>query len=134
MKISSFFTDILGANQTATAAVRIFELLDEQVSIASPGTPPQPSQTPPQPSPKKGGDDHTVDQQVAFEWKGEIDYRGVNFLYPTSKAKTLADINLHVPAGSSLYKGKRRIPAPLLIRRHCDKCSLSQIAEETGSG
>jgi ABC-type multidrug transport system fused ATPase/permease subunit len=36
------------------------------------------------------------------EWRGEIEYKNVSFAYPTSKAKTLVDINLRIPAGSSL--------------------------------
>ncbi|MEZ4636367.1 MAG: ABC transporter ATP-binding protein [Caldilineaceae bacterium] len=68
-------------SQTATASVRIFELLDEPVTIA-----PLPT-------------DKVVHPQ---EWRGEIVYDNVSFEYPTSKAKTLKDINLRVPAGSSL--------------------------------
>ncbi len=99
--VNGLGTQLNAFSQTATAAVRIFDLLDEQVSIASPNTPPQPT-TPPQPAPDKGGSRSGTDGAEAFDWKGEIEYRGVSFLYPTSKAKTLADINLHVPAGSSL--------------------------------
>jgi ATP-binding cassette, subfamily B, multidrug efflux pump len=66
-------------SQTATASVRIFELLDEPTTIASPSNP----VTPP-------------------AWQGGIEYRDVSFAYPTSKAKTLKEINLRVPAGSSL--------------------------------
>jgi ATP-binding cassette, subfamily B, multidrug efflux pump len=68
-------------SQTATASVRIFELLDEAVTIAAP---PQAQHLP------------------AQAWRGKIEYRNVSFAYPTSKAKTLANVNLHVPAGSSL--------------------------------
>jgi ATP-binding cassette subfamily B protein len=66
-------------SQTATASVRIFELLDEPVTIVSPPHPERPA-----------------------AWRGEIEYRDVSFAYPTAKAKTLKDINLRVPAGSSL--------------------------------
>jgi ATP-binding cassette subfamily B multidrug efflux pump len=68
-------------SQTATASVRIFELLDEPVTIDSP------------PAGK------IVHPQ---EWRGEIVYDNVSFAYPTSIAKTLKEINLRVPAGSSL--------------------------------
>jgi ATP-binding cassette, subfamily B, multidrug efflux pump len=66
-------------SQTATASVRIFQLLDEPVTIASPAEP-----------------------AASPVWRGEIEYRDVSFAYATSKAKTLKEINLHVPAGSSL--------------------------------
>jgi ATP-binding cassette, subfamily B, multidrug efflux pump len=68
-------------SQTATAATRIFELLDEPVTIASPASPLH---------------------VPAANWRGAIEYRDVNFNYPTSVAKTLKDVNLFVPAGSSL--------------------------------
>lgn len=66
-------------SQTATASVRIFELLDEPTTVASPPDPARPA-----------------------AWRGEVEYRDVSFAYPTSKAKTLKDINLRIPAGSSL--------------------------------
>ncbi len=66
-------------SQTATASVRIFELLDQPVDIQSP-----------------------PDAKPMGEWRGEIEYRNVSFIYPTSKAKTLIEVDLHVPAGSSL--------------------------------
>jgi len=75
-------------SQTATAAVRIFELLDEPVTIQSPPQLPLATQS------ATAGPRH--------EWRGEIEYKNVSFIYPTSKAKTLKEINLHIPAGSSL--------------------------------
>ena len=80
--VNGLGTQFNAFSQTATAAVRIFELLDEPVTIASP---PQ---------------SKTASEKI--DWKGEIEYRGVNFIYPTSKAKTLTDINLSIPSGSSL--------------------------------
>ena len=80
--VNGLGTQFNAFSQTATAAVRIFELLDEPVTIASP--------------PQSKTASETID------WKGEIEYRGVNFIYPTSKAKTLTDINLSIPSGSSL--------------------------------
>ncbi len=68
-------------SQTATASVRIFELLDEPVTIDVP----------------------PADQIVhPREWRGEVVYEDVSFAYPTSKAKTLKEIDLRIPAGSSL--------------------------------
>lgn len=80
--VNGLGTQFNAFSQTATAAVRIFELLDEAVTIASP---PQ---------------SKTASEKI--DWKGEVEYRGVNFIYPTSKAKTLTDINLRIPSGSSL--------------------------------
>jgi ATP-binding cassette, subfamily B, multidrug efflux pump len=79
--VNGLGTQLNAFSQTATASVRIFELLDEPVTIASP---PHAQSVPTQ------------------AWRGEIEYRDVSFAYPTSKAKILKDINLHVPAGSSL--------------------------------
>jgi ABC-type multidrug transport system fused ATPase/permease subunit len=79
--VNGLGTQLNAFSQTATASVRIFELLDEPVTIASP---PHAQSIPSQ------------------AWRGEIEYRDVSFAYPTSKAKILKNINLHVPAGSSL--------------------------------
>lgn len=84
--VNGLGTQLNAFSQTATAAVRIFELLDEPLRIESP----------------KDSKGQPIGKIEGFEWKGEIEYRDVNFLYPTSKAKTLSEINLHVPAGSSL--------------------------------
>jgi len=78
-------------SQTATASVRIFELLDEPVTIQSPV-----------PSPDPVGARHLPTSRRPEEWRGEIEYKNVSFIYPTAKAKTLIDVNLHIPAGSSL--------------------------------
>jgi ATP-binding cassette subfamily B protein len=83
--VNALGTQLNSFSQTATAAVRIFELLDEPLIIRSP-------------------DAVTVDAGggASQEWRGEIEFKNVSFSYPTAKAKTLVDINLHVPAGSSL--------------------------------
>lgn len=104
--VNGLGTQLNAFSQTATAAVRIFELLDERVLIESPQLrPPQPT------APKKPAKKAIIQDKKEFaepslngghEWRGEVEYRGINFLYPTSQAKTLTDINLHIPAGSSL--------------------------------
>lgn len=65
--------------QTATAAVRIFEMLDEPVKIRTPDNPVH-----------------------LGEIKGDIRFENVTFKYATAKANTLKNITLHVPAGASL--------------------------------
>ncbi len=89
--VNALGTQLNSVSQTATAAVRIFELLDEPLTIQSPTPSPDPVAAQHMPIPRK------VD-----EWRGEIEYKDVSFIYPTAKAKTLIDINLHIPAGSSL--------------------------------
>ncbi len=79
--VNALGTQLNSFSQTATAAVRIFELMDEEVAIHSP----EGAET---------AQHHTI--------QGSVEYRGVNFSYPTSIAKTLKDVNLHIPAGSSL--------------------------------
>jgi ATP-binding cassette subfamily B multidrug efflux pump len=78
--VNALGTQLNAFSQTATAAVRIFELLDEPVAIKSPAQP--------QPLPRP--------------LKGEVVFDHVSFSYPTSKARTLQDVTLRIPAGSSL--------------------------------
>ena len=79
--VNALGTQLNSFSQTATAALRIFELMDEEVAIHSPdGSEPALA--------------HTI--------RGDIEYRAVNFSYPTSIAKTLKEINLRIPSGSSL--------------------------------
>ncbi|MBX3000502.1 MAG: ABC transporter ATP-binding protein [Caldilineaceae bacterium] len=78
--VNSLGSQLNSFSQTATAAVRIFELLDEPVAIHSPDP---------------GG-------IFPMEWRGEIEFRNVSFSYPTANAKTLKEVNLHIPAGTSL--------------------------------
>jgi len=89
--VNALGTQLNSVSQTATAAVRIFELLDEPSTIQSPAPSPDPVAAQRMPIPRK-----------TEEWRGEIEYKDVSFIYPTAKAKTLIDINLHIPAGSSL--------------------------------
>ncbi len=72
-------TQLTALGQTSTAAVRIFEMLDEPVRIKS--------------------SEHAIRLN---EVKGEVLYQNVGFKYMTAKAHTLKDINLHIPAGTSL--------------------------------
>jgi ABC-type multidrug transport system fused ATPase/permease subunit len=81
--VNGLGTQLNAFSQTATAAVRIFELLDEFVGIESPAQ-------------------LVGASRGQANWQGEIEYCNVNFIYPTSKAKILHDIHLHIPAGSSL--------------------------------
>lgn len=77
--VNALGTQLTTLGQTATAAVRIFEMLDEPVKIRTPDTPAR-----------------------LGEIKGDIRFENVNFKYATAKANTLKNINLHVPAGTSL--------------------------------
>lgn len=72
-------TQLTALGQSSTAAVRIFEMLDEPVRIKSPEHP-----------------IHLTDIH------GDVKFDHVNFKYPTAKADALRDINLHIPAGTSL--------------------------------
>ncbi|MEZ4662798.1 MAG: ABC transporter ATP-binding protein [Caldilineaceae bacterium] len=89
--VNALGTQLNSVSQTATAAVRIFELLDEPITIHSPLPSPDPVAAEQKPIPRR-----------ADEWRGEIVYNNVSFIYPTAKARTLIDINLRIPAGSSL--------------------------------
>lgn len=89
--VNALGTQLNSVSQTATAAIRIFELLDEPVTIQSPAPSGDPVAAESKPIPRR-----------VEEWRGEITYKDVSFIYPTAKARTLIDINLHIPAGSSL--------------------------------
>ncbi|MEI7468997.1 MAG: ABC transporter ATP-binding protein [Chloroflexota bacterium] len=66
--------------QTASAAMRIFQTLDEPIAIKSPAMP------------LAAGD----------ELRGDIRFENVSFKYPKTNSYVLKHINLHVPAGTSL--------------------------------
>ncbi len=72
-------TQLTALGQTSTAAVRIFEMLDEPVRIKSPERPVKPG-----------------------EIGGDLRFDKVTFKYATAKASALKNVNLHVPAGTSL--------------------------------
>jgi ABC-type multidrug transport system fused ATPase/permease subunit len=76
---NSLGTQLTALGQTSTAAVRIFEMLDEPVRIKTPE------------HPEKLGD-----------MRGDVRYDNVSFKYATAKAHAIKNISLHVPAGSSL--------------------------------
>jgi len=77
--VNALGTQLTTLGQTATAAVRIFEMLDEPVTIRTPDNPVR-----------------------LGEIKGDIRFENVHFKYATAKAHTLKNINLHVLAGASL--------------------------------
>jgi ATP-binding cassette subfamily B protein len=88
-------------SQTATAAVRIFELLDEPVTIKSPAFIHEGHA-----GAQRAGEASLRDlralggsPQVS---RGEIAFENVSFTYPTANAKALHEVNLRVPAGGSL--------------------------------
>lgn len=89
--MNSLGSQLNGFSQTATAATRIFELLDEP-EVLSPSnfltvgaTSTRASYRPPH-----------------WSCSGDIEYQQIHFSYPSSKAKALTGINVKVPAGSSL--------------------------------
>ncbi len=90
--VNALGTQLNSFSQTATAAVRIFELMDEEVAIHSPDGE----------RPARFSETWQVSNVDAAPIRGEIEYRNVNFSYPTSIAKTLKEVNLRIPAGSSL--------------------------------
>jgi ATP-binding cassette subfamily B multidrug efflux pump len=78
--VNALGTQLSAFSQTATAAARIFELLDEPVAIKSPTHP----------------------RRLPRPLRGEIKFEAVSFRYPTSNTLALQDVTLHIPAGSSL--------------------------------
>jgi ATP-binding cassette subfamily B protein len=76
---NSLGTQLTALGQSSTAAVRIFEMLDEPVRIKTP-----------------------ANAIKLDEIRGDVRFDHVTFKYPTAKANTLKGIDLHVPAGSSL--------------------------------
>jgi ATP-binding cassette subfamily B protein len=76
---NSLGTQLTALGQSSTAAVRIFEMLDEPVRIKTP-----------------------ANAVKLDEIRGDVRFDHVTFKYPTAKANTLKGIDLHVPAGSSL--------------------------------
>jgi ABC-type multidrug transport system fused ATPase/permease subunit len=76
---NSLGTQLTALGQSSTAAVRIFEMLDEPVRIKTP-----------------------ANAIKLAEIRGDVRFDHVTFKYPTAKANTLKGIDLHIPAGSSL--------------------------------
>ena len=76
---NSLGTQLTALGQSSTAAVRIFEMLDEPVRIKTP-----------------------ANAIKLDEIRGEVSFDHVTFKYPTAKANALKGIDLHIAAGSSL--------------------------------
>ena len=89
--MNSLGSQLNGFSQTATAATRIFELLDEPAVLN------RPSHITAADS-RDGSNSHSPHWNCA----GNIEYQQVHFSYPASKTNALTDINLRIPAGSSL--------------------------------
>ncbi len=91
--VNALGTQLNAFSQTATAAVRIFELLDEPVTVRSPVA-------------DVGADGvgaHRVHPNTSgAPLRGDIEFKNVTFGYERSKGKALQSINLRVPAGTSL--------------------------------
>ena len=83
--VNALGTQFNSFSQTATASVRIFELLDEPVTIKSPA-----HVTP------------VAETRRSASLRGEIEFQDVSFGYPRTNDKSLRHINLCVPAGTSL--------------------------------
>jgi ATP-binding cassette subfamily B protein len=88
-------------SQTATASVRIFELLDEPVTIRPPTQLARAlageGEQKPSPSGKGLGAEGT-----SASLRGEIAFQDVTFSYPATREPSLKGVTLHVPAGTSL--------------------------------
>ena len=89
--MNSLGSQLNGFSQTATAATRIFELLDEPVVL----------------NPRSSISDtfnsnSTKSRSPHWNCTGDIEYQQINFSYPSSKHNALTGINLKIPAGSSL--------------------------------
>lgn len=86
--VNALGTQLNSFSQTATASVRIFELLDEPVTIRSAALP------------RPTGEGAHLMRVGAL--RGEVEFRDVSFGYPRTNDKSLKHINLCVPAGTSL--------------------------------
>ena len=89
--MNSLGSQLNGFSQTATAATRIFELLDEPAILNVPST----IQFAPISGTSNSNKSH-------WTCTGKIEYRGIHFAYPNSQTNALTNINLNIPAGSSL--------------------------------
>ena len=81
--VNALGTQLNSFSQTATASVRIFELLDEPVTI-------------------KSSAQDELQHATHVTLKGEVEFQDVSFGYPRTNDKSLKHINLRVPAGTSL--------------------------------
>lgn len=89
--MNSLGSQLNGFSQTATAATRIFELLDEPAVLNTPGH-------------ITFANHKDASNPYSHHWKcaGNIEYQDVHFSYPASKTNALTGINLRITAGSSL--------------------------------
>lgn len=89
--INSLGSQLNGFSQTATAATRIFELLDEPAV-----------RNPPSPIMDAFYSNSTKSESEHWSCTGDIEYQQIDFSYASAKHNALTGINLKIPAGSSL--------------------------------
>ena len=89
--MNSLGSQLNGISQTATAATRIFELLDEPAVH----NPPSPIMEAFNSNSTKSGSEH-------WSCTGDIEYQQINFSYASAKHNALTNINIKISAGSSL--------------------------------
>ena len=89
--MNSLGSQLNGFSQTATAATRIFELLDEP-----------PVLNPRSPIKDTLNSNSTESRSPHWNCTGDIEYQQINFSYASAKHNALTGINLKIPAGSSL--------------------------------
>ncbi len=93
--VNALGTQLNAFSQTATAGVRIFDLLDEPVTIRSPALE-APAAVAALPAPQK------APFSAVEPLRGEVTFDHVTFRYARSRGDALSDISLHVPPGGSL--------------------------------
>ena len=89
--MNSLGSQLNGFSQTATAATRIFELLDEPTV-----------RNPPSPIMETFNSNSTKSRSEHWSCTGDIEYQHIDFSYASAKHSALTGINIKIPAGSSL--------------------------------
>ena len=89
--MNSLGSQLNGFSQTATAATRIFELLDEPAVL-----------NPRSPIKDTSNSNSTKSRSPQWNCTGDIEYQKIDFSYASSKHSALTGINIKLPAGSSL--------------------------------
>ncbi len=89
--MNSLGSQLNGFSQTATAATRIFELLDEPAV-----------RNPPSPIMDAFNSNSTKSESEHWSCTGDIEYQQIDFSYASAKHNALTGINIKIPAGSSL--------------------------------
>ncbi len=89
--MNSLGSQLNGFSQTATAATRIFELLDEPAV-----------RNPPSPIMDAFNSNRTKSESEHWSCTGDIEYQQIDFSYASAKHNALTGINIKIPAGSSL--------------------------------